>query len=64
MIRVIRSGTRRRRFGADAWARAVAGAVYGLLYLKKGLLAAIVAHALTNLALGLYVLKTGAWQFW
>lgn len=43
---------------------AVAGALYGLLALRQGLAAAIVAHAVTNLALGLYVLKTGAWQFW
>jgi CAAX prenyl protease-like protein len=49
----------------DRWVvGAVAGVLYGLLYLKKGLLSAIVAHAVTNLVLGLYVLKTDAWQFW
>ena len=49
----------------DRWlVGAIAGAVYGLLYLRRGLLAAIVAHATTNLVLGLWVLRTGQWQFW
>ena len=49
----------------DHWlVGAIAGAAYGLLYLRRGLLAAIVAHATTNLVLGLWVLKTGQWQFW
>ena len=49
----------------DRWlVGAIAGVVYGWLYLKKGLFAAIIAHATTNLALGLFVLKTGQWQFW
>ena len=49
----------------DRWlVGAIAGAVYGFLYLRKGLGAAIVAHATTNLVLGLWVLKTGQWQFW
>ena len=49
----------------DRWlVGAIAGAVYGLLYLRRGLLAAIVAHATTNLVLGLWVLGTGQWQFW
>ena len=49
----------------DRWlVGAIAGAFYGLLYLRRGLGAAIVAHATTNLVLGLWVLKTGQWQFW
>ena len=49
----------------DRWlVGAIAGAVYGVLYLRRGLLAAIVAHATTNLVLGLWVLRTGQWQFW
>ena len=49
----------------DRWlVGAIAGAAYGLLYLRRGLFAAIVAHATTNLVLGLWVLKTGQWQFW
>ena len=49
----------------DRWlVGAIAGAIYGLLYLRRGLFAAIVAHATTNLVLGLWVLRTGQWQFW
>ena len=49
----------------DRWlVGAIAGAIYGALYLRRGLLAAIVAHATTNLVLGLWVLRTGQWQFW
>ena len=49
----------------DRWlVGAVAGVIYGVLYLRKGLLAAIVAHATTNFVLGLWVLGTGQWQFW
>ena len=45
-------------------AAAVCGVLYGLLYLKKGLLAAIVAHATTNLGLGLFVIRYNRWEFW
>ena len=49
----------------DRWlVAAICGIAYGWLYLRKGLGAAIVAHATTNLVLGLWVLKTGQWQFW
>ena len=49
----------------DRWlVGAVAGVVYGVLYLRRGLAAAVIAHATTNLALGLWVLKTGAWELW
>ena len=49
----------------DRWlVAALCGVIYGALYLRKGLFAAIVAHATTNLVLGLWVLKTGQWQFW
>lgn len=43
---------------------ALAGLFYGVLYLKRGLFPAIVAHATTNLTLGVYVLLRGHWQFW
>ena len=43
---------------------AICGVLYGLLYLKKGLLAAIVAHTTTNLALGLFVIQYNRWEFW
>ena len=49
----------------DRWlVGAIAGVAYGLLYLRKGLLAAIVAHVTTNLVLGLWVIRSGQWQFW
>ncbi|MBO7721644.1 MAG: CAAX prenyl protease-related protein [Kiritimatiellae bacterium] len=49
----------------DRWlVGAIAGAVYGALYLRRGLGAAIAAHATTNLALGFWVLLGGQWQFW
>ena len=49
----------------DRWlVGAIAGMLYGWLAIRKGLLSAIIAHVTTNLALGLYVLETGNWQFW
>ncbi|MBQ6137666.1 MAG: CAAX prenyl protease-related protein [Kiritimatiellae bacterium] len=45
-------------------AGAAAGAIYGLVAMRCGLGAAVTAHVVTNLALGLYVVKTGAWAFW
>jgi CAAX prenyl protease-like protein len=43
----------------------MAGAVYSLLlYWTKSIFQCVLAHAVTNLALGLYVLQTGHWQFW
>ena len=49
----------------DRWlVAAICGIAYGALYLRRGLGAAIVAHATTNLVLGLWVLRTGQWQFW
>jgi CAAX prenyl protease-like protein len=50
----------------ERWfAGAVAGAAYGALYMLSGnLWVPIVAHAVTNGALGLWVLGTRNWQFW
>lgn len=49
----------------DRWfVAALCGIIYGALYLRRGLGAACVAHATTNLLLGLWVLLTGQWQFW
>lgn len=43
----------------------VAGLVYGgLLVWRRRLLPCIVAHAVTNLGLGLYVVATRNWTFW
>jgi len=42
-----------------------AGAIYnGLLYQQKNLWSCIIAHAVTNLALGIYVLLTQQWGYW
>ncbi len=43
----------------------LAGLAYGWLYMKtKNLWFPVIAHALTNGSLGLWVLATGNWQFW
>jgi CAAX prenyl protease-like protein len=48
------------------WAAgAVAGAAYALLYIRTGnLWVPIAAHAVTNFALGAWILATRNWQFW
>ncbi len=43
---------------------ALAGAAYGFLAMRFGLGSAIVAHVVTNLALGLHVIFRGEWWFW
>lgn len=50
----------------DLWlAGALAGLAYGWLYVRTcNLWAPIVAHGVTNLLLGLWVLYTGNWHFW
>jgi len=51
--------------GHDRWlVAALTGVIYGRLALRRGVGSAIVAHIVTNLALGLYVLATGDWTFW
>ena len=42
----------------------MAGAVYGLLAIRKGLASAIIAHVVTNLTLAIYVIRLSAWSFW
>ena len=42
----------------------LAGLVYGWLYRGRSLWVPIAAHAVTNLALGVWVIGTGNWQFW
>jgi uncharacterized protein len=53
-------------FEHDLWlAGIIAGLFYGLLYLRSGnLWAPIIAHAVTNGTLGLWVLATGSWTYW
>ncbi|GKT08816.1 CAAX prenyl protease-related protein [Desulforhabdus sp. TSK] len=43
----------------------VAGVIYNLLlYRTRSIAQCILAHGITNLALGIYVLQTGRWDFW
>jgi len=43
----------------------VAGLLYAWLYIRTGKLwVSVIAHAVTNGALGLWVIRTGNWQFW
>jgi CAAX prenyl protease-like protein len=43
----------------------MAGAIYSLLlYRTKSLAQCILAHGITNMLLGIYVLNTGKWHFW
>ena len=50
----------------DRWlAGLLAGVAYNLLYYRtRSLKACIVAHGITNLGLGIYVLASSQWRFW
>jgi uncharacterized protein len=46
-------------------AAVVAGLAYAGIYRYTGKLwTAVIAHAVTNLALGIWVVQTGQWKFW
>ena len=46
-------------------AAAIAGLAYAWLYMRSGKLwVPVIAHAVTNGALGIWVVATGNWQFW
>lgn len=46
-------------------AAAIAGLAYAWLYVRSGKLwVPVIAHAVTNGALGIWVVATGQWQFW
>ena len=50
---------------ADWIAAVVTGALYNLVaYRTKSLVSCVVVHALTNLLLGLWIMRTGQWGFW
>lgn len=43
----------------------IAGVLYGLLLVRqKKLWGVIIAHTVTNLGLGIYIIATGSWVFW
>lgn len=48
------------------WPAALAtGALYNLVaYRTRNLASCVLAHAITNLVLGIYVMRTGQWGFW
>jgi len=50
---------------ADWPAAALTGALYNLVaYRTRSLSSCVLAHAVTNLILGLYIMKTKQWGFW
>jgi len=50
---------------ADWAAALLTGALYNLVaYRTKSLSTCVITHALTNLLLGLWIMKTGEWGFW
>jgi len=52
-------------FGPDLIPALITGVLYNALACRtKSLASCVVAHALTNLLLGIYILKTGQWGFW
>ncbi len=55
-------------FGSEHYlwlAGIMAGVFYNLLlYWSRSIYVCIIAHSVTNLLLGIYVIRTGNWQFW
>lgn len=52
-------------WGPDFVPALVTGAIYNLVAVRtKSLGACVIAHALTNLLLGVYIFRTGQWGFW
>jgi uncharacterized protein len=50
---------------ADRIAALIAGALYNCIaYRTKSLASCVLAHAMTNLLLGLWIMKTRQWGFW
>ncbi|MEA3187909.1 MAG: protease family protein, partial [Chthoniobacter sp.] len=51
--------------GPDFVPALFAGAIFnGVAYRTRSLGSCILAHAVTNLLLGIYILRTGQWGFW
>lgn len=52
-------------WGPDFGAAIITGIIYnGVAIYTRSLGACVLAHATTNLLLGIYILKTGQWGFW
>jgi CAAX prenyl protease-like protein len=51
--------------GPDFIPALITGALYNLVaYRTKSLTSCVIAHAMTNLLLGIYIMRTGQWGFW
>lgn len=52
-------------FGPDFVPALLTGAIYNLLAVRtRSLACCVLAHAVTNLGLGIYIMQTGQWGFW
>ncbi len=52
-------------WGPDFGPAIITGALYnGVAYYTRSLSCCVFAHALTNMLLGAYIIKTGQWGFW
>lgn len=52
-------------WGPDFWPAVITGALYNIIMLRtRSLGACVIAHGITNLLLGLYIMRTGQWGFW
>jgi len=62
---VVTAGFTFAHSSADWVAAAITGALYNFVaYRTKSLLSCIIAHAVTNLLLGLWIMQTRQWGFW
>jgi len=51
--------------GPDFWPALITGALYNIVAHRSGQLSScVLAHAITNLLLGIYIMRTGQWGFW
>lgn len=52
-------------WGPDFIPAVITGVIYNLVAVKtKSLASCVIAHAVTNLGLGIYIMQTGQWGFW
>lgn len=52
-------------WGPDFWAAILTGALFNLVaYRTKSLASCVLVHAVVNLLLGIYIMRTGQWGFW
>ncbi len=52
-------------WGADFVPALITGAIYNLLAIRtRSLASCVIAHAVTNLGLGIYIMQTRQWGFW